>query len=223
MREWCDDGFEELFWLYSKWHPIPYLVHNFWCEPHRPWSKVVHYKGYRVPPFGADSLFNFCFSLFSPTAADPGAAEEDYFVLYSTVNKSRTKKTWALQYQNQVDLNTRNPEQSGPEHNKPRTKWTWTQQTQNKVDLNTTNPEQSGPEHNKPRTKWTWTEQTQNKVDLNTTNPEQSGPEHNKPRTKWTWTQQTQYKVDLNTTNPEPRRPEQKKFDNNLVYLDLYI
>nr|XP_046192919.1 B-cell receptor CD22-like isoform X1 [Oncorhynchus gorbuscha]XP_046192920.1 B-cell receptor CD22-like isoform X1 [Oncorhynchus gorbuscha] len=28
-----------------------------------------------------------------PTAADPGAAEEDYFVLYSTVNKSRTKKT----------------------------------------------------------------------------------------------------------------------------------
>ena len=28
--------------LHPKWHPIPYITHQFWSEPYGPRSKVVH-------------------------------------------------------------------------------------------------------------------------------------------------------------------------------------
>jgi hypothetical protein len=43
--------------LHPKWHSIPYIVHYFWPEGYRPWSKVVHYIGNRVP-FGMQM---YCF------------------------------------------------------------------------------------------------------------------------------------------------------------------
>nr|XP_046193244.1 titin-like [Oncorhynchus gorbuscha] len=153
--------------------------------------------------------FNLPSAATRPTAAQ--AAEEDSSVLYSTVNKPRTRKTPTQQTQNQEDPNTTNPEPRRPQHNKPRTKKTPTQQTQNQEDPNTTNPEPRRPQHNKPRTKKTPTQQTQNQEDPNTTNPEPRRPEHNKPRTKKTPTQQTQNQEDPNTTNPEPRRPQHNK------------
>jgi hypothetical protein len=41
--------------LCTKWHPIPYVVHNFRSGPIGFWSKVVHYIETRVP-FGTLTL-----------------------------------------------------------------------------------------------------------------------------------------------------------------------
>nr|XP_046193243.1 B-cell receptor CD22-like [Oncorhynchus gorbuscha] len=178
--------------------------------------------------------FNLPSAATRPTAAQ--AAEEDSSVLYSTVNKPRTKKTPTQQTQNQEDPNTTNPEPRRPQHNKPRTrrpqhnkprtKKTPTQQTQNQEDPNTTNPEQRRPQHNKPRTKKTPTQQTQNQEDPNTTNPEPRRPQHNKPRTRRpqhnkppehnkprtkTHQHNKPRTKDPNTTNPEPRTPQHNK------------
>ena len=34
--------------VHPKWHPIPYIVCNFWPEPQGPWAKLVHRIGNRV-------------------------------------------------------------------------------------------------------------------------------------------------------------------------------
>ena len=40
--------------LHPKWHYVLFIVHFFWPETYGHWSKVVHYKGNRVP-FGTDT------------------------------------------------------------------------------------------------------------------------------------------------------------------------
>ena len=45
----CSTTRHAKLYVHPKKHPIPYIVHYIWPRPIELWSKVVHYKGDRVP------------------------------------------------------------------------------------------------------------------------------------------------------------------------------
>ena len=51
--------FGSSFSLWSKWHPIPYVVHYFWLVPYGLWTKVGNYIGIRMP-FGTQAWSPLC-------------------------------------------------------------------------------------------------------------------------------------------------------------------